>query len=350
MISRGAEADFRIDHASVSRRHVKLEIGEPVRVIDLGSSNGTWVDGKRLDREASVVARTGALIEVDAVLLVLQSAPIHPAGGAARSEGASPPGVVISDPAMLRVHELLSVAARSSLVILLGETGSGKEVLATRVHTLSPRAGKPFLKVNCGAFVETLLDAELFRHERGAFTGAVAAKAGLLESANGGTLVLDELGELPLPTQVKLLRVLESREVTRVGAMKPRRSASVRRCDEREPSVPHRGGDVSARPLLPPRRRIDPDPRAPRTRLGDPSARPRFPRGALQGRARTSRALGGCQAVLVNYAWPGSLPSTSRRHEYKLLVNGESYWRTDDHNPLTTSDGLGSHNSVLFCD
>src|SRR5262249_61464683 len=98
------------------------------------------------------------------------------------------------------------------------------EVLASRIHALSPRAEKPYLCVNCAALPENLLESELFGHERGAFTGAVAAKPGLLEAAEGGTMFLDEVGEMPLSVQAKLLRVLDQREVLRVGALKPRKT------------------------------------------------------------------------------------------------------------------------------
>jgi DNA-binding NtrC family response regulator len=131
--------------------------------------------------------------------------------------------MVVADPKMEAVHETVRIAATSSLsILLLGETGVGKELFARRVHELSPRSSAPLVRVNCAALVESLLEAELFGHERGAFTGATQAKEGLLEAASGGTLFLDEIGEMPLTTQAKLLRVLESGEVTRVGAIKPR--------------------------------------------------------------------------------------------------------------------------------
>jgi transcriptional regulator with PAS, ATPase and Fis domain len=107
-------------------------------------------------------------------------------------------------------------------VLVLGETGVGKDVLARRIHELSPRAKMPLVAINCGALTETLLESELFGHEKGAFTGAVHAKQGILESASGGTVFLDEVGEMPLPIQVTLLRVLDHREVMRVGAVRPR--------------------------------------------------------------------------------------------------------------------------------
>ncbi len=112
------------------------------------------------------------------------------------------------------------VAASTISVLILGETGAGKEVLAGRIHALSPRAAAPFLAINCASLSETLLESELFGHERGAFTGAVATKPGLLETADGGTVFLDEIGDLPSAIQVKLLRVLEDRRVLRVGAVK----------------------------------------------------------------------------------------------------------------------------------
>ncbi|HKA90115.1 MAG TPA: sigma 54-interacting transcriptional regulator [Haliangiales bacterium] len=124
---------------------------------------------------------------------------------------------------MARVLKLAERIAPGTLpVLILGETGSGKEVLAQRIHALSPRAQKPFLSLNCAALSETLLESELFGHERGAFTGAVAAKPGLLETAEGGTVFLDEVGELPMAIQVKLLRVIETRQVLRVGGLKTR--------------------------------------------------------------------------------------------------------------------------------
>jgi len=109
------------------------------------------------------------------------------------------------------------VAPLNNSVLLLGETGTGKEVIANAIHAGSPRRDKPFIKVNCGAIPEGLIDSELFGHEKGAFTGAVTEKRGRFERADGGTIFLDEIGELPLSAQVRLLRVLQDREIERVG-------------------------------------------------------------------------------------------------------------------------------------
>ena len=132
--------------------------------------------------------------------------------------------LVVMEPAMQRLYRLAERVADSTIcVLLMGETGVGKEVLAETIHKHSPRARTTMLRINCAALSESLLESELFGHERGAFTGAAQAKQGLLESANGGTVFLDEIGELPMPTQAKLLRVFEGNEVMRVGAVKPRR-------------------------------------------------------------------------------------------------------------------------------
>lgn len=132
-------------------------------------------------------------------------------------------GLSFIGPAMQRIQEVAARAAEANInVLLLGETGVGKEVLAQRIHRLSPRADKPILCVNCAGLTETLLESELFGYEKGAFTGATQPKPGLLETAQGGTVFLDEVGELPLVIQAKLLRVIDSRQVMRLGGLKAR--------------------------------------------------------------------------------------------------------------------------------
>jgi DNA-binding NtrC family response regulator len=127
-------------------------------------------------------------------------------------------GIIARSPRMRETVELLKKVADSpATVMVLGESGTGKELVARAIHYNSPRRGKPFTAINCAAIPESLFESELFGHEPGAFTGAVSRRAGLFEISNGGTLFLDEIGELPLPMQSKLLRVLQDREVRRVG-------------------------------------------------------------------------------------------------------------------------------------
>jgi sigma-54-specific transcriptional regulator len=129
---------------------------------------------------------------------------------------------VFSDPQSQALLELIERVAPSEATVLInGETGTGKELVARHVHARSNRKTGPFVAVNCGAFSETLVESELFGYERGAFTGATQNKAGWFEAAHGGTLFLDEIGDLPLAMQVKLLRVLQEREVVRVGSRRP---------------------------------------------------------------------------------------------------------------------------------
>jgi two-component system NtrC family response regulator len=131
------------------------------------------------------------------------------------------PQLVGSSTGMERVRTLIAkVAPTQSTVLILGETGTGKELVARAVHDQSSRAGEPFVAINCGALPETLIESELFGHRKGAFTGADEHRVGLFEVANGGTIFLDEIGELPKAMQAKLLRVLESREIRRVGENK----------------------------------------------------------------------------------------------------------------------------------
>lgn len=129
---------------------------------------------------------------------------------------------VFCDPHSRELHDLIErIAPSEATVLITGETGTGKELVARHVHALSNRRDAKFVAINCGAFSETLIESELFGYERGAFTGAQQAKAGWFEAADGGTLFLDEIGDLPLPMQVKLLRVLQEREVVRLGSRKP---------------------------------------------------------------------------------------------------------------------------------
>jgi two-component system response regulator AtoC len=219
-IGRADDADIQIDDRSVSRRHCLLHLGEVLRVEDLGSANGTCVRGSKLELRHPVEVGPGDPIEVGSCLVVVQRGAATAHGHAMRL-GQSVP-FVVHDDAMQRLHQLVDRIAQSNInVLLLGESGVGKEVLSAELHRRSRRNNGPFLKLNCAALTETLLESELFGHEKGAFTGAVRTKPGLLETAEHGTVLLDEVGELPASLQAKLLRVLEERRVLRVGGLQP---------------------------------------------------------------------------------------------------------------------------------
>ncbi len=209
-VGRVQEADIRIDSDSISRRHAIVHVGDGIEVEDVGSSNGTKVGGQKIERGVRVAVDAGDLIEFGGVSVVVQGALDAGRGGANKKT------------TMHRLADVAERVARSEISVLLtGETGVGKEVFARRIHDLSPRGG-PFVALNCGALSQQLLESELFGHEAGAFTGAKQTKPGLLETAEGGTIFLDEVGEMPLDAQVRLLRVLEERRVLRVGGLQPR--------------------------------------------------------------------------------------------------------------------------------
>ena len=218
VIGRSDTADLQVPDPSISRQHVRLSYSKEgvLLVEDLGSANGTAVGARVLAAGQSGELVPGDVLEIGAVFVVIDRVGLH-AGDTPRSVRRPPSST------MEALHALVARVAKSMLsVLVLGETGAGKEVLAQRLHDLSPRAARPLLRLNCAALAEQLLESELFGHERGAFTGAVQAKVGLLETADGGTIFLDEIGELPLSLQAKLLRVLEDRKVLRVGALKPK--------------------------------------------------------------------------------------------------------------------------------
>jgi two-component system, NtrC family, response regulator GlrR len=207
-------ADLRLTDRAVSRFHCELELTErEVVLADLHSRNGTAIDGVPVLRAP---LRHGALIAIGTSQLRFQletdhvEIPLIAGGRFGLLVGASP--------AMrAAMAQLARVAASNATILLDGETGTGKELAAESVHREGPRRDGPFLVVDCGAIPADLLDGELFGHTRGAFTGAESDRAGVFESASGGTVLLDEIGELPPALQPKLLRVLERKEIRRIG-------------------------------------------------------------------------------------------------------------------------------------
>ena len=219
LVSIGSEPgnDLVLTDNTVSRYHLELQRDqERVRVLDHGSTNGTWLGTTRLERATighSTILRIGrTLIEVqDGEPVDVELYPddeLH--GIRARS-------------AVMRrlLAQVVRVAKSHASVLLLGETGTGKELFAQAVHKASPRCDAPFEVVDCAALVPTLVASELFGHERGAFTGAHERRLGAFERANGGTVFLDEIGELPPALQTQLLGVLERKTFRRVGGTTP---------------------------------------------------------------------------------------------------------------------------------
>jgi transcriptional regulator with PAS, ATPase and Fis domain len=212
--------DVRLGDPTVSHLHCQLEIhGHGVHVTDLESTNGTFVDGVRV---YSAELSAGGTVTIGATVLRLEltGEPVYVelsrADRFGRFLGASAE--------IRRIYAILErVAPTDATILIQGETGTGKEALALAIHEASERADGPFIAVDCGAIAENLFESELFGHVRGAFSGAVIDRTGLFEQANGGTLFLDEIGELPLSLQPKLLRVLEMREIRRVGASTTKR-------------------------------------------------------------------------------------------------------------------------------
>ena len=245
--------------------------------------------------------------------------------------------VVVEAPATQRLQRLLERVAPSSIsVLILGETGVGKEVTAETIHRLSNRAPSAFVRLNCAALSETLIESELFGYEKGAFTGALKAKPGLIETAEGGTLFLDEVGELPMSTQVKLLRVLEERMVLRVGALKPhaidvRIVSATNRDLERE--IRHErfrqdlyfrlnGITVEVSPL--------------RERIEELASLARLFINQIcrqDGRASVPTIAPDAMAHLVEYRWPGNIRELKNIIERAVLLSGGETIRPE-HLPL----------------
>jgi DNA-binding NtrC family response regulator len=199
----------------VSSRHLRIEPrAGRWYLVDLGSTNGTFLGGARVERAELPF---GLPLQLGDAELVLQAPAADDADRPAVYEA-----MVSRDPGMRRVFDLVErVAPSDTAVAIFGDTGTGKELVARALHARSPRAAGPFIPVNCSAIAESLAESELFGHEKGAFSGAERLRKGAFEEAHGGTIFLDEIGDLPFDLQAKLLRALQSGEVKRVGASRP---------------------------------------------------------------------------------------------------------------------------------
>ncbi len=220
LVGTSPACDLVLQDPQVSRRHLALGLdGRRVRLTDFGSTNGTTVDGVVVI-EAILDGAGTILVGETALELRARATGQVPALPMVASFGR----LLGASTEMRRLYPLCERLAASNVpVVIEGETGTGKEVLAESLHERSPRASGAFVVFDCTAVVPSLVEAELFGHERGAFTGAVGERAGVFEQAHGGTLLIDEIGDLDLPLQAKLLRAIERGEIRRVGAARSRR-------------------------------------------------------------------------------------------------------------------------------
>ena len=321
-IGRDPQSHIHLIDPSVSRRHAILDLGPPLRIEDTESSNGLRVmTSEESDGTARIVERRvlpghsmnlalGDGVQLGATLLVVQRADAeeNPASSRIVRSFSVP---VVHDGEMRKLYDLAELVAQSSInVLLLGETGVGKEVMAEAIHRRSARARGPLVCLNCAAIHESLLESELFGHEAGSFTGANRAKPGLFEVAAGGTVFLDEVGELPISVQVKLLRVLEERKVLRVGGLQKR-------------PIDVRFVSATNRPLESEAERgvfrqdlyfrlngvsIEIPPLRERTSEIEPIARSFIARSAVQMNMRAEPRLSeAALEALLGYGWPGNI-------------------------------------------
>ncbi|HEU0029247.1 MAG TPA: sigma 54-interacting transcriptional regulator [Kofleriaceae bacterium] len=216
-VGKAPDNDLVLVDETVSRVHFEImRDAKGYLVRDMKSTNGTFLDGAEV-KEAYL--RAGSVIAAGSV--ELKFTPFEERIEILPSEKEQLGEMVGRSPAMREIFGLVErIAPTDATVLIEGETGTGKDMIARTLHELSPRSGAPFIVVDCGAVAGTLIESELFGHEKGAFTGAVTSRQGAFELASGGTVFLDELGELSLDLQPKLLRVLEQRELRRVGGTK----------------------------------------------------------------------------------------------------------------------------------
>ena len=209
-------SDLRMDEMDGMALFAEIQKHEPGMPVIILTAHGSIPDAVAATQQG-VFSFLTKPVDRDALYKAIDEAlslSASPAGDDAWRED-----IVTRSPLMLRLLEQVKMVAQSDVSVLInGQSGTGKEVLAQAIHAASPRAGKAFIAINCGALPEQLLESELFGHAKGAFTGAVSSREGLFQAAAGGTLFLDEIGDMPLSLQVKLLRVLQERKVRPLGS------------------------------------------------------------------------------------------------------------------------------------
>ncbi|MFL5318034.1 MAG: sigma 54-interacting transcriptional regulator [Myxococcaceae bacterium] len=291
---------------TASRHHFEIQYTERgYLLVDLNSTNGTFLDGRRIER-----AYLASGSQVRAGQSTMTFAPIDEQVTIEPDADGELSGMVGSSPKMRQIFGLIKkIAPMDVSVVIQGETGTGKELVARAIHELSGRKKGPLVVLDCGAIPPNLIESELFGHEKGSFTGAVASRPGAFERANGGTIFLDELGELRFDLQPKLLRVLENREVRRVGGnevqeVDVRVIAATNRDLVKEIQAGNFREDLYFRlsviniQLPPLRQRRDDIPNILRRALQDPEML------AKAGKKRFSPAA---MSILMSYSWPGNV-------------------------------------------
>jgi DNA-binding NtrC family response regulator len=324
---------LRLTDPKVSRRHMALDlVNDELRLTDLGSTNGTSINGVRL--MDAFVRGNGELVHLGETTIRVSRMAASPVSMPTAAEFGR---VVGASPEMRRLYPLCEKLAASDVPLIIeGETGTGKELLAESLHERSARASGPFVVFDCTAVPPNLLEATLFGHERGAFTGAVATNKGLFQHADGGTLLIDEIGDLDISLQPKLLRAIERAEFRRVGgnqwiSVNVRVMAATRRDLDKEIQAGRFRDDLFyrlavARIELPPLRQ----------RRGDVALLARHFWERLGGEGPLPYDL---LIRFEDYDWPGNIRelynAVARRLALGELANGDSEWR----------DGVSSPNS-----
>src|SRR5512138_141076 len=302
--------DVVISDDTVSRYHCRIAQEDTGYVlVDQRSTNGKFINKVRI-REAFV--KPGSIVSVGQSQLRFNAREEEVEIVPSRSDRCG--GLIGANQRMREIYAIIEkIAPTATTVVIDGETGTGKEVVAQAIHSLSPRSRNDLVVFDCGAVPENLIESELFGHEKGSFTGAIMTRQGLFEMGDGGTVFLDELGELPLDLQPKLLRALESREIRRVGANKPikvdvRIIAATNRNLEEEVRTGRFRQDLFyrlsvVRLILPPLRdRVEDIPLLVRHFLKTGSYN-RSPDGMPRIKAVSREAM----EVLTSYRWPGNV-------------------------------------------
>ena len=325
--------DLIVSDDTVSRFHCRIEQDEVGYILrDLGSTNGTYINGIRV-REAYL--HPGVVISIgqsDVQFFVGQErVEVIPSSKNRLGD------IIGKNVKMRELYAIIEkIAPTGATVIIEGETGTGKEVVAQTIHKLSPRAPQSMMVFDCGAVPKNLIESELFGHEKGSFTGAIMTRQGLFEMAHNSTLFIDELGELPMELQPKLLRALEQREIRRVGATRSlkvdvRIIAATNRQLEEEVRAGRFRQDLYyrlsvVRLLLPPlRERIDDIPLLVESFLGEHSYN-RLPDGSRKCTHISSDAM----ELLVRYRWPGNIRELVNAIERAVSFASGSEIRPED--------------------